>query len=88
MTDRNYVTFCNDVEGLLTQTAASKGYNNTGTDGENQVYEFIRSVNGNDGHSIGEVIYKLLRWSRKGNPEDLLKACAWIFLIWKHQRNG
>lgn len=84
---KDYVTFCNQVEDLLNHAAKSKGYNTTGTDGENQVYDFIKTVNGNDGHAIGEVIYKLIRWTRKGNPEDLLKACAWIYLTWKHQES-
>ena len=73
------------VRALLEPTAASKGYNTTGTDGPNELYSFVQGIVG-DGHAIGEVIYKIKRYVARGDVEDLDKAAAWIFLIRKHRQ--
>ena len=80
-----FASFCLAVEGLLTGTAASKSYNKTGTEGPNLLYEFVREINGNDAHALGEIVYKVKRFSAKGNMEDILKAAAWCFLVWKYR---
>lgn len=72
------------MRALLEPTAAGKGYNTTGVDGSNQLYEFVRDVAG-EGHALGEIIYKAKRYAAKGNPEDVLKIAAWAFLILKHR---
>lgn len=77
--------FMTQVRVLLEPTAAGKGYNRTGVDGQNDLYEFVQATVGGDGHAIGEIIYKAKRYAAKGNPEDLLKAAAWAFLILKHR---
>lgn len=42
--------------------------------------------NGGPGHPVGEGIYKLVRYSKKRNPEDLAKLAAWAFLMWRHHK--
>ena len=76
--------FCEQVRALLEPTAQGKGYNTTGVDGQNALYEFVQGVAG-DGHALGEIIYKAKRYAAKGNPEDVLKIAAWAFLILKHR---
>lgn len=76
--------FVAGVRSLLEPTAQGKGYNTTGVDGANQLYEFVQGVAG-DGHALGEIIYKAKRYAAKGNPEDVLKIAAWAFLILKHR---
>jgi hypothetical protein len=81
---RTYAEFSARVKELLEPTAQSKGYNTTGVDGQNQLYEFVQDTVGGPGHAIGEAIYKVKRYAAKRNPEDLEKLAAWAFLIWKH----
>lgn len=81
--DRTWAEFTKHVEALLAPTASAKGYNTTGIDGQNQLYEFVQSFAGNH-HALGEIVYKAKRYAAKGNPEDILKAAAWCFLIWRH----
>jgi len=76
--------FMTAVRALLEPTAQGKGYNTTGVDGANQLYEFVSGVAG-EGHALGEIIYKVKRYAAKGNPEDMLKVAAWAFLIMKHR---
>lgn len=76
--------FCGQVEKLLNGTAAGKGYNATGPDSQNQLYEFVQRVSGGHQHAQGEIIYKIQRFAAKGNLEDIYKAAAWCFLIAKH----
>ena len=77
--------FCAAVYGLLSQTAAMKSYNRTGTDGPNPLYEFVREMSGSDAHALGEIVYKAKRFSAKRDIEDVLKIAAWAFLIWKYR---
>lgn len=77
--------FTAQVRALLEPTAACKGYNTTGLDGRNELYEFVQSFAG-DHHALGEIVYKVKRYAAKGNIEDILKVAAWAFLVYKHQR--
>lgn len=77
--------FTQAVRDTMEGTASGKGYNQTGVDGPNALYDFVHEVVGGDGHAIGEIIYKVKRFARKGNPEDLVKAAAWAFLVLKHR---
>ena len=87
-TDRTFEVFAAEVEQLLGGTAGGKGYSDKGPDGPNQLYEFVHSATGDHGHAAGEIIYKVVRYMRKRNPEDLLKAAAWAFLIWRHHESN
>ena len=80
-----FETFATAVHGLLSQTAAQKSYNRTGTDGPNPLYEFVREMSGSDAHALGEIVYKAKRFSAKHDVEDVLKIAAWAFLIWKYR---
>jgi hypothetical protein len=77
--------FCDQVETLLDGTASGKGYNANGPDSRNALYEFVQEMTGGPHHACGEVVYKVKRYEAKRNPEDILKAAAWCFLILKHE---
>jgi len=84
-TKGSYKDFSELVRNLLEGAAAQKSYNRTGVDGRNDLYDFVSDIAG-DGHSLGEIVYKVKRFAAKKNPEDLLKIAAWAFLVWrKHQ---
>ncbi len=78
--------FISQMHEFCGGTAASKGYNSTGVDGHNTVYHFVQEEvsMGTHAHGLGEIIYKVLRYQRRRNPEDLIKIAAWAFLVWKH----
>lgn len=82
---RTFDAFMEAVERQLTHTAAGKGYSSGGPDGQNQLYEFIETMNGGQQHALGEIIYKARRYAAKGNLEDVIKIAAWAFLIYKHE---
>lgn len=82
-----YEDFARRVRALLEPTAASKGYNTNGADGDNDLYEFVHGVVGGHGHAIGEIIYKARRYAAKGDLTDVLKIAAWAFLIAKYHRD-
>ncbi len=79
-----YEQFTKQVADLLEPTAQGKGYNTTGIDGKNDLYDFVSSFAG-DHHALGEIVYKVKRYAAKGNPDDILKVAAWAFLVWKHR---
>lgn len=75
--------FFNEVRTIF-QEAQQKGYSR-GAEGDGRdLLDFIKTHFGN--HATGEAVYKLVRFQKKGDPKDLLKAAAWIFLIWDQQR--
>jgi Na+-transporting NADH:ubiquinone oxidoreductase subunit NqrD len=80
-----FEVFVQQVHALVDGTAAGKGYNTTGPDGHNNLFEFVESMVGGDGHALGEIIYKVQRYSRKRHPDDMLKVAAWAFLVLKHR---
>jgi hypothetical protein len=83
--DRTWGVFVSGVHGLLEPTAEGKGYNVTGVNGQNELFEFVQGIAGS-GHALGEIVYKVKRYAAKRQPEDLLKIAAWAFLEWRHQR--
>lgn len=76
--------FAAQMRAILDPTAAGKGYSTTGVDGKNQLYEFVQSVSG-DGHALGEIIYKAVRYQAKGDPTELVKIASWAYLVWRHR---
>lgn len=79
----NYWRQCfNAAWKILTSKAASKGYMHQGEilGSTNSVYRMVEAAF--EGHPGGEVIYKLLRYKAKRDPEDLAKAAAWIALMY------
>ena len=84
---RTFESFVAQMRAILEPTAAGKGYNTTGVDGDNSLYEFVAETVGGQGHAIGEAIYKIKRYAAKGNPEDLVKLASWAFLMFKHHED-
>ena len=82
-----FEAFVSEVRGLLEPTAAGKGYNASGVDGPNDLYQFVQTMSGGHQHALGEIVYKARRYAAKGNREDVLKIAAWAFLILKHEPN-
>jgi hypothetical protein len=78
----SFEDFMHEAKELLEGRASEKGYNESKNG--NELMDFTTKFF--PGHSSGEVIYKLIRYSRKRNKEDLLKAAAWIYLIWRHEQ--
>jgi hypothetical protein len=77
--------FVTQVREKCEGVAKDKGYNSTGVDGkENELYSFIQSMADGDAHAIGEIIYKAVRYSKRGDKDDLVKIAAWAFLIYKY----
>jgi hypothetical protein len=76
--------FVSEVRDLCEGTAQEKGYNSTGVDGQNDLYQFIQNLSGGDGHALGEIVYKAVRYSRKKDKHDLVKIAAWAYLIYRY----
>lgn len=79
---KNWETFVQEVKELLEPTASEKGYNATGVDGNNELFEFVQGIAG-PGHALGEIVYKIVRYKNKKDEKDLLKIAAWAYLIWR-----
>jgi len=76
------------AEQLILERAASEGYRNAQDPNAPHVFEFIVDhLTGPYQHPLGEVITKLLRFTKCGDPEDLAKAVAWIVLVYRHHIN-
>ena len=78
--------FTKEVHKLMAGDALAKGYNRTGPDSDNPLYQFVQDTVSGDGHPIGEIIYKAKRYAAKRDPVDMLKIAAWAFLVLKHRR--
>jgi len=76
--------FISGVADLVNRNAAKKGYNDTGAEGKNDLFDFCNKFF--PGHSLGEIVYKAVRYSKKRNKEDLLKIAAWAYLEWLHDK--
>lgn len=83
---RPFEVFCSEVSAIMTQAAESKGYNEGGPNAPNQLDDFMEKHFA--GHALGEAAYKLVRYQAKNDPNDLIKAAAWIYLEWRRQLNA
>lgn len=79
--ERDLSSFVAKVAESLNGKASSKGYSSGGADGPNPVNEFMQVYF--PGHALGEIIYKVIRYQKRGNLEDLEKAAAWLYLTWR-----
>ena len=88
MSERSAKEFLTELNNLLEETAKEKGYSDQGTEGDNKLYEFIHGQlgNGSHVHALGEIVYKVVRYNSKKNPEDLVKIAAWALLVWQHHQ--
>lgn len=71
--------FFSHVRQLLGGTANGKGYSQNGNG--RALIDSVAEECG-EGHALGEIRYKLVRWRRKRNPDDIAKIAAWAFLEW------
>lgn len=79
----SFKQFVSETAGLLNGKAEAKGYAAQGNG--RPLLDFVAEVA--PGHAAGEMLYKVVRWQAKKNPEDLLKVAAWAFLEWdRHNR--
>jgi hypothetical protein len=60
-----FPSFCEAVRELLDETAADKGYQQTGLTGPNPMYAFVAETAGDPGHALGEIVYKVRRYSSR-----------------------
>jgi len=67
---------------LVDAQAQEKGYNHTGAEGPNALFDFVRNMGLS--HLEGEIIYKVVRYHNKRDKRDLLKIAGWAFLEWLH----
>lgn len=72
------------VQESLEKHAERKGYNLTGADGDNKLYEFTKHIGASGGHSMGEIIYKATEYMKDAREVLLIKIAAWAFLEWKY----
>ena len=73
--------FAAGVRELVEGKAREKGYNEGGPE-RNDLMEFTNKFF--PGHAGGEICYKAIRYSRKGDKTDLLKIAAWAYLLWRY----
>ena len=80
--------FCQQIKDILDAKSAGKGYNEQGAEGRNDLYDFIEKFIGpvQHAHALGEIVYKVVRYAKKQDPEDLEKIAAWAYLIYKHSQ--
>lgn len=78
---RTFDLFIQQVRELMERKAKTKGYHDSTADGPNQLYDFVETFC--PAHTEGEIIYKVVRYLSKRDPEDLLKIAAWAFLKWR-----
>lgn len=75
------MTFIDEVQRMLQGEAENKGYSQDA--GNIELTDFVHQCTG-DGHAIGEIIYKAVRYTSRPDKKDLVKIAAWAFLIWKN----
>ncbi len=78
----SFRSFCEAVRELLDETAAQKGYHQTGLVGPNPMFAFVAETAGGPEHALGEIIYKVRRYAARRDSEDLVKIAAWAYLVW------
>lgn len=83
---RRLEEFQAEMTNALNGKAEDKGYSSGGDSGGRPMLDAVALIAGEGTHPIGEIIYKLSRWKAKKNPEDLVKAAAWAFLMWDQQK--
>ena len=76
--------FARQARELVDAQAASKGYNQTGAEGPNALFAFVRNMGLNIAE--GEMVYKVIRWHAKRDKRDLAKIVGWAFLEWLHTK--
>lgn len=78
--------FTTRVKEIITKHGTTEGYSTDGSeDSSKEAFDFtVSRFAGRYGHPLGEVLSKLLRFSKKEDPTDLIKAAGWLALIYRH----
>lgn len=76
---RDFATFVQAVHDVMSGAAKEKGYGTNPND-PNPLFELTGME-----HATGEIMYKAIRYRRKQDPADMVKAAAWAFLVWRHR---
>lgn len=79
-----FADFMRELKEMCETRASDKGYNSTGIDGQNDLYQFVQNLSDGDAHAMGEIIYKVVRYSNKGDKRDLVKIAAWAYLAYRY----
>jgi hypothetical protein len=78
MTDEQFTWFADEIKKVC-RAGLDKGYDTHL--GSKSIYESLGSV-----HALGEIVLKVQRFSRKRNPEDLIKIAAWAAFLYTWER--
>lgn len=70
--------FVKKVRHSVTEKATAKGYRPEDSD---ELLNFVARMGFS--HAEGEILYKLVRYHARHDPEDLEKICGWAYLEWK-----
>lgn len=82
--ERTFAAFMEEVRGSLEEHAERKGYNRTGADGPNELFEDGIESGDEPAHAVGEIRYKLREFLHDPRPVLAVKAAAWSFLLWRY----
>ena len=79
----SFLSFIDRLKSKVGNEAGNKGYDDA-----------LLELTGAE-HATGEIIYKAVRFRSKGDPDDMIKAAAWAYLLWRRavkeevkERNG
>lgn len=77
--------FFGAVRSSLNSHASRKGYcNSDGVDGNNQFLSFKLFLGIGTGHHIGEILTKVVEYTKSPRRVLLEKVCGWAYLEWKN----
>lgn len=78
----NFGEFMAQVHAIVAHKGKDKGYSMGEAEERpgGKLMEFVEEHF--KGHALGEIVYKAVRFQSKKNPEDLIKAAAWAYLVW------
>ena len=85
--DNSLEQFFANVRASLEAHAELKGYNDTGADGRNILFEFTTKYGISNGHAMGEIIYKAVEYIKNPRKVLLEKIAGWAFMAWKHNEH-
>lgn len=72
--------FNQQVDDMVGASANAKGYDG----GHGPLWELCKTLP----HALGEIVYKVVRYHRKGDPTELVKIAAWARLEWEDQQKN
>lgn len=82
--ERTFAAFMEEVLGSLEGHAERKGYNVTGADGPNDLFEDGIRAGDEPAHALGEIRYKCKEMLHEPRAVLPIKIAAWAFLLWRY----